>query len=268
MIPKIIHQTWKGRPDTLPAHWVKSYETWKSLAKEYGFIYMYWDDREIDQFISTYFPWFIEKFRSYPYGIQRADAFRYFVLYHYGGIYSDFDNVPDPSFFTTWFPKHQHLHVILGKCKVGSDIGNQDLTNAFMLSRPQHEFWVTVWSLLFEPFKHNPWKAIGHNIYYFQVLFSTGPGIISDAFHARPSQVTISNDLQTPNGPYISTIEGNSWHANSTSSSVMTILNQIRNKFYRPLFCSHSATFRIVCCANTMFSKMALPCPESTSRTP
>ncbi len=231
MIPKIIHQTWKGPPDTLPSTWTDSYTTWKSLSEEYGFTYMYWDDSGIDNFISRHFPWFLEKFRSYPYGIQRADTFRYFVLYHYGGIYSDFDNVPTREFFSQWFPKHQHHAVIIGKCKVGSNIGNQDLTNAFMMSVPNHNFWIHVWDLLYDPFKYNGWKRAGQHIYYFKILFTTGPGIISDAYHSNPSSIFISPDLQTPNGPYISTIIGNSWHSESTSSSVITMLNKFKNKF-------------------------------------
>ncbi len=231
MIPKIIHQTWKGPPETLPLNWVESYKTWTSLAQEFGFQYMYWDDKAIDGFIQEHFPWFLDKFRAYPYGIQRADTFRYFVLYHYGGIYSDFDNVPSRSFFSEWFPKHQHYHVVIGKCKIGSDVGNQDLTNAFMLSRPRHDFWIHVWDLLYDPYKYNGWKHFGKHIYYFQILFSTGPGIISDAYHSKPFQVVISPHLQTPNGPYISTITGDSWHSESTSSSVMTMLNKLRNRF-------------------------------------
>lgn len=39
------------------------------------------------------YPWFLETFDSYPYPIQRADAIRYFVLHHFGGIYIDLDDV-------------------------------------------------------------------------------------------------------------------------------------------------------------------------------
>ena len=33
----------------------------------------------------------LRRFRNYKSGIQRADAFRYFVLFAYGGIYVDLD---------------------------------------------------------------------------------------------------------------------------------------------------------------------------------
>lgn len=48
------------------------------------------------------YPWFLETFDGYPYPIQRADAIRYFVLHHFGGIYIDLDDVrpftPDAHF--------------------------------------------------------------------------------------------------------------------------------------------------------------------------
>lgn len=37
------------------------------------------------------FPWFLPTFLAYPYQIQRVDAIRYFILYHYGGVYMDLD---------------------------------------------------------------------------------------------------------------------------------------------------------------------------------
>lgn len=41
---------------------------------------------------SSRYPWFLETFDGYPYPIQRADAIRYFVLHHFGGIYIDLDD--------------------------------------------------------------------------------------------------------------------------------------------------------------------------------
>ena len=41
--------------------------------------------------IKEYYPWFLDTYNSYPYNIQRADAIRPFILYHYGGLYVDMD---------------------------------------------------------------------------------------------------------------------------------------------------------------------------------
>ena len=46
-----------------------------------------WSDASSRAFIAEKYPWFLQNFDGYPYPIQRADAIRYFVLHHYGGVY-------------------------------------------------------------------------------------------------------------------------------------------------------------------------------------
>ncbi|KAH9482747.1 Inositol phosphoceramide mannosyltransferase 3 [Psilocybe cubensis] len=50
-----------------------------------------WTDAGSREFIAEHYPWFLDTFDNYTYPIQRADVIRYFVLYHYGGIYVDLD---------------------------------------------------------------------------------------------------------------------------------------------------------------------------------
>lgn len=52
---------------------------------------MLWTDADSRDFIAKEYPWFLDTFDAYIYPIQRADAIRYFVLYHYGGVYLDLD---------------------------------------------------------------------------------------------------------------------------------------------------------------------------------
>ena len=86
-IPKIIHQTWKTEqvPNTM-----KNYaKSWKE--KNPNFTYMFWTDYTIRDLIKKHYPWFLKYFDSYPHQIMRVDAFRLFVLDHYGGFYADLD---------------------------------------------------------------------------------------------------------------------------------------------------------------------------------
>lgn len=53
--------------------------------------YKLWTDATSREFIATHYPWFLPTFDAYTYPIQRADAIRYFVLYHFGGVYLDLD---------------------------------------------------------------------------------------------------------------------------------------------------------------------------------
>lgn len=86
-IPKIIHQTWKD--ETIPDSMKNYVKSWKTLHPEYK--YMFWTDITIRDFIKNYYPWFLIYFDSYPHQIMRVDAFRFFVLHRYGGIYADLD---------------------------------------------------------------------------------------------------------------------------------------------------------------------------------
>lgn len=52
---------------------------------------MLWTDASSREFIAEHYSWFLDTFDSYTYPIQRADAIRYFVLYHFGGVYIDLD---------------------------------------------------------------------------------------------------------------------------------------------------------------------------------
>lgn len=53
--------------------------------------YMLWTDSSSREFIAKQYPWFLDTFDAYTYPIQRADAIRYFILHHYGGVYLDLD---------------------------------------------------------------------------------------------------------------------------------------------------------------------------------
>ncbi|KAH7386685.1 nucleotide-diphospho-sugar transferase [Phaeosphaeria sp. MPI-PUGE-AT-0046c] len=88
LIPKIIHQTYKN--ESIPAHWQGPQQSCLDLHPDYE--YKLWTDKKSREFIAAEYPWFLETFDGYPYPIQRADAIRYFVLHHFGGIYIDLDD--------------------------------------------------------------------------------------------------------------------------------------------------------------------------------
>ncbi|CAK9439198.1 uncharacterized protein LODBEIA_P34220 [Lodderomyces beijingensis] len=88
LIPKIIHQTYKSAD--IPEIWKPGQQACIDLHEDYQ--YILWTDEMAREFISEEFPWFLKTWDSYPYNIQRADAIRYFALYHYGGIYIDLDD--------------------------------------------------------------------------------------------------------------------------------------------------------------------------------
>ncbi|KAM5540450.1 hypothetical protein V8D89_005908 [Ganoderma adspersum] len=86
-VPRIIHQTWKS--ETLPSNWANLSQRCRDMMPDYE--YMLWTDASAREFIAQHYSWFLDTFDGYTYPIQRADAIRYFVLYHYGGVYMDLD---------------------------------------------------------------------------------------------------------------------------------------------------------------------------------
>ena len=88
-VPKILHQTW--RDHDVPDKWKDAQASCRRLHADYE--YRLWTDIDAEGLISTKYPWFLKTYRGYPYDIQRVDAFRYFVLNAYGGIYLDLDIV-------------------------------------------------------------------------------------------------------------------------------------------------------------------------------
>ena len=88
LIPKIIHQTYIN--ESIPAHWVPAQQSCINLHPDYE--YILWTDQKSLDFITQEYPWFLSTFIGYKHPIQRADAIRYFVLAHYGGVYIDLDD--------------------------------------------------------------------------------------------------------------------------------------------------------------------------------
>lgn len=122
---------------------------------------MLWTDDSSREFIKTHYSWFLGTFDAYTYPIQRADAIRYFVLYHYGGVYVDLDigclRPLDPLL---------HFPVVLPKTiPVG-------VSNDLMLSTKHHPFMEqTIHNLI--TFDHS------YVLNYPTVMFSTGPMFLS-----------------------------------------------------------------------------------------
>ena len=130
---------------------------------------MLWTDASSREFIAKEYPWFLDTFDGYTYPIQRADAIRYFVLYHYGGVYLDLDigcQRPMDSLLT--FP------VILPRTiPVG-------VSNDLMFAEKNHPFMAqTIRNLI----------AWDHSwvLNYPTVMFSTGPMFLSGQYGAWTS---------------------------------------------------------------------------------
>lgn len=84
MIPKVIHYCWFGR-NPLPELAVKCIDSWKSYLPDYEI--KEWNE---DNFDVNIIPYTAEAYRAGKYAFV-SDYARFWILYHYGGLYFDTD---------------------------------------------------------------------------------------------------------------------------------------------------------------------------------
>lgn len=120
-IPPIIHFIWfQNLYDShldvseIPTHGSKAPEHCQS--RNANFTVNVWNATAARNLIEEHYEWFLPTYDGYKHPIQRVDAFKYFVLWHYGGIYMDLDidcrRPLDPLLqFPAWFPKTALLGV-------------------------------------------------------------------------------------------------------------------------------------------------------------
>ena len=131
-IPKRIHRMWRSGhiPDRFKGNWAHC----KEVNPTYNVTL--WDDAATEALIQKHYPWFMPVYRSYPYTVERLDAGRYFIIYHYGGIYIDMDvdcKVPFDEIFKN-ISREKPFEVMIGE---GLPVG---LTNSFFAAAPKHPF--------------------------------------------------------------------------------------------------------------------------------
>jgi inositol phosphorylceramide mannosyltransferase catalytic subunit len=173
-IPKILHQTWK-RAD-IPFEFIGFVDSWRRHHPQWE--YRLWTDEDNRRFIAAHYPEFLASFDAYTQPIQRADAVRYFLLHHFGGLYVDLD-----------FRACRPIDPLLAghDCVLGLEPEDHSrihqrpriVGNAFLAAAPRHPFFAEVIRRLPE-FSGRP-----------TALESTGPFMLSDVFDAFEQPETV-----------------------------------------------------------------------------
>ena len=86
-IPKRIIQT--GKSIDLPLLSKAAVANARLLNPD--FKYLFFDNKQVDEFINEQIPEYQAAFNSFRFPIQRYDFFRYLAIYHFGGFYLDLD---------------------------------------------------------------------------------------------------------------------------------------------------------------------------------
>ncbi len=174
-IPHVLHQTWKSAE--VPAQWRLAYESWATMLP--GWERRLWTDAENRQFVEAHYPSLLRTYDGYRYAIQRADAVRYCLLHHFGGVYVDLD-------LECLRPLDDLVEGVEGilvpePAEQASQFGRATmLSNAFMAFRPKHPLMLAV----IEHLSSDTRGGISH----IDVLETTGPLMLSDVFARHGSE--------------------------------------------------------------------------------
>lgn len=174
VIPRIIHQTWKT--DAIPDDFRAFSITWRE--RNPGWEYRFWNDRDLLEFVASHYPELLELFCSYRHGVQRADAGRYMLLHHFGGVYADMDSecvqpleplVSEDRLILCQEPANPHS--LAASCRGFREV----LFNGVMASPAKHHFWPHLFQRMTDC-RHAS-----------NVLDSTGPYLLTGAALSYPA---------------------------------------------------------------------------------
>lgn len=186
-IPKIIHQIFFLGAAAVPEKYRLYQQT--VLQNHPDWEYQFWDEAKARQFMAENYSWFLPIFDAYPYDIQRRDAIRYFILYHYGGFYLDMD-----------VESIKPLDNLLGEFELvlSKLVG---FSNAIMGTIPQHPLWLKV----FEELKNRQHNSDNKTMPLY-VGYSTGPIMLNDCvvagkFHQHPTVLVCPGYIFEPGAP-------------------------------------------------------------------
>jgi len=139
MIPKIIHNTYKNHD--LPEIYKKCQAQIKALNPDFD--YRFYTDEDMFNLMRNEFPTYYDKFQALPRMIMKIDMFRYFLMYKYGGLYTDMDYLMLRNFDLL------NYEVVI-PCNREDVSGNPtSLGNCIFASKPGNPFWKTLMDTLF-----------------------------------------------------------------------------------------------------------------------
>ena len=191
MIPKILHKIWfdfseDGSGKNPPKKYIELEKECLKLNK--GWTVMRWNEQKSLLFIKKYFPFFYEKFKNYKYPIQKVDAIRYFILYHYGGVYMDMD-IQCRKIFDLFTEDKVYL------VEESNSMNTLKFNNFLMASPKGHPFWLHIFDKLKENYD-NRWY-----LRFLYILNSAGPGMVVsayDSYKEKDKIIILPKDLFNP----------------------------------------------------------------------
>lgn len=178
MIPKLIHQIYwdfSGHNKPPPVEWHKFSRTWKRRFPDWK--YMLWNKTKCDHLVRKYYPWFLSKYNSYKFPIQKVDVIRLLILHHRGGLYVDMDYECCRNFEKYLIDHPSPIYI------VGSPLSvwpwGEKIQNSLMVSEKDRPFWMEAIKATYKVPKNS------------SVVHSTGPKFLQKIYNPNKHNVFI-----------------------------------------------------------------------------
>lgn len=129
-VPRILHRTWNDDVGLVPEKWL---ETYTGLDGGGDCYLCAWTHAEMKEFIAAEYSLFHPVFVNYQHSAQRTAAARYFIIYHFGGIYHDIDLQFDVRIdrLLYGFPNFDVILTLL----------DDGFADDLLVSKPRKAFW-------------------------------------------------------------------------------------------------------------------------------
>ncbi|CAF3371021.1 unnamed protein product [Rotaria socialis] len=223
-VPRYIHQIWiSSRTNE------KIYDNFRIAANACielhpKYTYKLWTDKEILVLLKTHYSWFLPTYEKYGYDMQRVDAMKYVLLFHFGGIYIDLDiKCKIPDLITSMLPtdKRNFEPDIIFHMGAEGISANTDI----MAAKQFHPFFKLAISQLKNA---NRWFYL----YHLTIILSAGPTFLYGIYQQFPLKdmfYYVPNNLLY--GKLIEGVGGGTWYGYDSAFLIRLMDNKIWSSF-------------------------------------
>ena len=216
-IPRYIHQIWISTEEVY-----ENFQTASNACIKFhpNYNYTLWTNEKILQWLEIHYPWFVPVYQSYRYDMQRIDAMKYFVLFHFGGIYLDLDvKCKVPDLITAMIPLDKRVNEpdIIFHMGTEGISANTDI----LVAKKHHPFFKLAISQLKSA---NRWFYL----YHLTIILSAGPTFLYGIYRQFPIKdgfYYIPNELFY--GKLIEGVGGGTWYGKDS----LLLIYFMENKF-------------------------------------
>jgi inositol phosphorylceramide mannosyltransferase catalytic subunit len=219
-IPRHIHQIWISSIDN--KHMGKQFQRAANFCQHLNANYNYtlWTYDSIRTWLKADYSWFVSTYENYHYDMQRIDAMKYFLLFHFGGIYIDLDvlcNAQD--ILTAMIPTNR----INDEPDIIFHMGQEGIAanTDIMAAKQFHPFFKFALNRLKSA---NRWFYL----YHLTIILSAGPTFLHGIYRQYPFKETIylipNHDLW---GRLVDGVGGATWYGRDTRLLIFFIENRM-----------------------------------------